>query len=76
MSRSKPYTERGIRRVPCSRCGSPSWAQWHVCADGNRPRGICRPCDVALNEMTMRFFFADTRESDLAAYRGRVLREA
>lgn len=73
VARRKPYTERGIKRVPCARCGAPSHAQWQVCADGNTWRGLCRRCDVDLNDLTMRFFFGDAREADVAAYRARVL---
>lgn len=71
--RKKPYTERGIRRVPCARCGAPSRFQWQICADGNLFRGLCAECDVAVNEMVARFVWGDSREADLLAYRQRVL---
>lgn len=75
--RFKPYTAIGIRRVPCARCGKPSHASWNVCADkvGSRTRyrGLCQECDVALNELAMRFVFGLSREDDIAAYRERVL---
>lgn len=73
MPRTKPYTETGIRRVPCARCGAPSRYQWQICADNRVFRGVCIECDVALNETAMRFMFGDTREADLAAYRAKVL---
>ena len=51
--RRTPYTERGIRRIPCARCGAPSSTQWQVCADGNQYRGLCIDCDVALNALVL-----------------------
>jgi len=53
--RRKPYTAIGIKRVPCSRCGEPSHAQWQVCADGNQYRGLCKKCDIELNNMVLKF---------------------
>lgn len=71
--RRKPYTERGIRRVPCSRCGRPSEHQWSACANGNRYVGICGPCDVALNRLALEFMGIPDAELLLAAYAARVL---
>ena len=54
--RRKPYTELGIKRVPCFRCGAkPSLHQWQICADGNIWRAICKSCDVALNRIVLEF---------------------
>lgn len=53
--RRKPYTAIGIRRIPCFRCSKPSRYQWQICADGNRFRGLCGRCDVALNKLVLRF---------------------
>lgn len=53
--RKKPYTELGIKRLKCFRCGAPAVHQWQVCADGNVYRAICLACDIALNEMVLRF---------------------
>lgn len=53
--RRRPYTERGIQRVPCARCGAPSTQQWQVCGDGNQYRGLCPGCDVSLNKLVMDF---------------------
>ena len=55
MKRKKPYTDRGITRVPCARCGQPSSQQWQVCADGGVWRAICRRCDIELNRMVLRW---------------------
>ena len=55
MMRRKPYTERGISRVPCERCGEPSVHQWQICATDNQWSGVCRRCDVDLNRLVVRF---------------------
>jgi hypothetical protein len=60
--------------VPCARCGESSHYQWNICADKNRPRGICADCDVKLNAMVMRWMFGRTREADITAYRQLVRR--
>ena len=53
--RKKPYTEIGIGRLPCFRCGAPAETQWQICADGNLFRPICWKCDTALNEAVLKF---------------------
>lgn len=53
--RKKPYTESGIKRVPCLRCGHPSAQQWQICALGNNWTGICSECDFKLNALVLRF---------------------
>lgn len=69
MPRLKPYTEIGIRRQPCTRCGKPSRYQWQICADKRIFRTLCADCDVELNAMVMRWVWGDTREADIEAYR-------
>lgn len=71
--RRKPYTEAGIRRRPCTRCGRPAHAQWQICADDRVYRTLCASCDVELNEMVVRWVWGDAREDDLRRYRERVL---
>ena len=71
MMRRKPYTQIGIRRVPCFRCGEPSFFQWQICADGNRFRGLCKPCDIALNDLVLKFMRDPERASKIQAYRSR-----
>jgi len=77
--RFEPYTEAGVRRVPCARCGKPGHACWNICADSvgsrTRYRALCAACDVALNVLVMRWAFGDTREADIAAYSAKVLGE-
>lgn len=59
LGRKNPYTKQGIRRVPCARCGLPSQHQWTVCSNGNRFMGVCLKCDIALNDMALKFFKFD-----------------
>ena len=66
--RRTPYTSRGIRRVPCARCGKPSLHQWQICATGNRWMGVCEECDLDLNRMTLEFFRIHDAERLLAEY--------
>lgn len=73
--RRQPYTEIGIRRVPCFRCGAPSRFQWHICADGNRPRGVCLGCDMALNNLVLKFMGDPERVEKMAAYARKVDRD-
>jgi len=53
--RTNPYTEIGIKRVPCFRCGKPSKYQWQICALGNKWAGLCVNCDIDLNGLVVRF---------------------
>jgi hypothetical protein len=70
--RTKPYTDRGISRVPCRRCGAPSRYQWQICADHRVFRAICSDCDVELNELVLRWVGDPEAEEKMAAYRERV----
>ena len=53
--RKKPYTEIGIKRVPCFRCGKPSSQQWQICALNNEYKGVCNDCDFELNKIVLEF---------------------
>jgi len=70
--RKKPYTNAGIKRVPCFRCKSPSSYQWQICADGNQYRGICTSCDVGLNYAVLTFMGDPDIEVKMKAYKERV----
>jgi hypothetical protein len=72
--RRKPYTEIGIRRVPCARCGKPSAFQWNICALGKRFNGLCADCDVALNAMVLRWIRWPQAGRIICAYRQKVSR--
>lgn len=73
--RRKPYTQIGIGRIPCTRCGNPSVYQWQVCADHRQYRGCCADCDIGLNAMVMEYMRIPQRRSKLRAYRRRVATE-
>lgn len=53
--RKQPYTEKGIKRMSCVRCGERAMFQWSACADGNLWRPICLTCDVELNRMVLKW---------------------
>jgi transcription elongation factor Elf1 len=74
--RRKPYTKIGIRRLRCLRCGRPAVHQWQICADGNVYRPICQRCDLALNDLVMRFMRLPDREEKLARYRKKLSEES
>lgn len=54
FGRKRSYTDIGIRRLSCYRCGKKASQQWNVCADG-KYRPICRDCDIALNALVLQF---------------------
>ncbi len=60
--RTKPYTDIGIKRVPCLRCGAPSSQQWQICALGNRYYGVCNACDIKLNRKVLEFMNIPPKE--------------
>lgn len=53
--RKKPYTEIGIKRMKCFRCGKQATYQWNICSDDNVYRPICTECDIALNQLALVF---------------------
>jgi len=55
FGRRTPYSETGIMRVPCCRCGKPAIHQWQVCANGNRYVPVCLDCDIAINALVLEF---------------------
>jgi len=61
--RKQPYTEKGIERLPCIRCGEKALHQWQICSDGRLFRPLCIHCDIALNELVLRWIgFKDWRK--------------
>ena len=72
--RRQPYTERGISRVPCARCGAPSVHQWQVCANGSRYLGICEGCDIDLNRLALDFMGVDNAEGLMDWYTSELSR--
>ena len=53
--RGTPYTDIGIKRIPCFRCGKPSVRQWQICSLNNEYKGLCRKCDIKLNRIVLKF---------------------
>jgi hypothetical protein len=53
--RKKPYTEIGIKRLKCFRCGAQAKYQWQICSDGNVYRPLCTACDIEMNELVLKF---------------------
>lgn len=53
--RRKPYTEIGISRLSCIRCGEHASYQWQICSDNNNYRPICTECDIKLNRLVLKF---------------------
>lgn len=66
--RKRPYTEIGIRRIPCTRCGKPAECQWQACANDNRYLGICVDCDIQLNAVVLEFMRLPDRKRLLDRY--------
>jgi hypothetical protein len=67
--RRTPYTERGISRIPCVKCGSPSHHQWRICCT-NAYTAVCRPCDETINAIIAKWAFGpDEANKLLAKYR-------
>jgi hypothetical protein len=73
--RRQPYTERGIRRVPCARCGQPSRQQWRICADGQGWRGLCNACDIELNRLVLIFIADPNAGGKITDYARRLAEE-
>lgn len=69
MSRKKPYTQIGMLRLKCFRCGAPAVHQWQVCSDGNVYRPLCLACDIGLNDAALRYMRHPRRRQLIAAYR-------
>ena len=53
--RKEPYTEIGVKRLSCFRCGEKANQQWQICADDNLYRPICKSCDIELNKLVLKF---------------------
>lgn len=68
--RKKPYTRIGLRRLKCCRCGQPARQQWRVCADGFW-RPICKDCDIALNEIVLKWMKIPDWKQKIKEYRKR-----
>lgn len=67
--RKTPYTEVGIRRVPCYRCGKPASFQWQACADGRLFRPLCLNCDIALNKLVLHWMGDPDADMKITKYK-------
>jgi len=72
VRRKHPYTEKGIRRCKCIRCGKPATFQWQICSDGNNFRPLCVQCDIELNLNTLLFMKHPNVEELMEAYTKRL----
>ena len=73
--RMKPYTDIGVRRLRCFRCGERAHRQWQICADGNQYRPICMFCDITLNRVVLDYMRDPEIESKMVAYESAILAE-
>ena len=69
VKRKKEYTEKGIKRLACIRCGEPAVYQWQICADGNNYRPLCANCDIELNSTVLEFMKHPEGDKLIIAYR-------
>ncbi len=69
IGRKQPYTETGISRVPCYRCGNPSTQQWQICCLRSYYVGVCNKCDIALNELVLKFMGISNRKEIIKRYK-------
>lgn len=70
MTRKHPYTQIGVRRLKCARCGAKAEHQWKACADGCW-RPLCLGCDVALNELVLRWMGDPKWKAKIKKYKAR-----
>lgn len=76
IGRREPYTEIGIRRLDCARCGEHrATSQWNCCANGNRWVALCTECDVALNELTLEWLGHPGAQNLMQEYKRKKLRK-
>jgi hypothetical protein len=67
--RREAYTEIGIRRLKCTRCGARADFQWSACANNNYHLPVCRGCDIELNKLTLEFMNIPNAAELLDSYR-------
>jgi hypothetical protein len=65
--RPEAYTQIGVRRLPCFRCGDRAEYQWNVCADGlHHP--VCTRCDIQLNALVLHWMLHPHAEQLVEEY--------
>ena len=70
--RKTPYTETGIKRMKCFKCGGKAHAQWQICSDGNQWRPICKQCDIDLNRLVLEWLGVTDIGDKMQKYVGKV----
>jgi len=70
--RKKPYTEKGIKRTSCIKCGAQAAFQWQICSDDNIYRPLCASCDIDLNDLVLRWAGFDSPDKMIERYASRV----
>lgn len=70
--RKKPYTQIGIERLKCFKCGRKAHFQWQICADNNIYRPICKSCDIKLNEMVLKWAGVIDWKDKITKYKEKV----
>lgn len=68
IARTTPYTDSGVKRMSCARCGDKASAQWNVCADKGKFRPICTDCDIELNALVLDWFGHPMKDELMNAY--------
>jgi len=68
VKRKTPYTENGIKRLCCARCGEPADCQWQICSDDRLFRPLCKTCDVLLNALVLAWVGHPEAENLIARY--------
>lgn len=66
--RKEPYTEAGVRRLRCVRCGAGARFQWNACSDGNLWRPLCLDCDISVNRLVLEFMRDPDVDKKIDAY--------
>jgi hypothetical protein len=67
--RRRPYTSIGIERIPCVRCGATALHQWQICSDKRLYRPLCLACDIAVNDLLLRWMGDPDHAAKMKAYR-------
>lgn len=70
--RKEAYTQIGISRVPCSRCGKSSNQQWQACSYNRYFVAICKECDIELNRLVLEFLKISNKEELMKEYTKRL----
>lgn len=59
--RAREYTNRGITRCKCIRCGKQASDSWSACSVNNKWMPVCKRCDYQLNRLALNFMLGRER---------------